>query len=36
VVTVMRDFLIDWEAHEQAKSRAIFINHAGSGYQEPL
>jgi len=36
VVTVMRDFLTSWEAHEQAKSRAIFINHAGSGNQESL
>jgi hypothetical protein len=36
VVTVMRDFLTAWEAHEQARSRAIFINHAGSGYQESL
>ena len=36
VVLVMRDFLTAWEAHEQAKSRAIFINHAGSGHQESL
>jgi hypothetical protein len=36
VVTVMRDFLTSWEAHEQAKSRSIFINHAGSGYQESV
>lgn len=27
VVMVMRDFLYAWEAHEQAKARAIFINH---------
>jgi hypothetical protein len=36
VVLVMRDFLTAWESHEQAKSRAIFINHAGSGHQESL
>jgi hypothetical protein len=36
VVMVMRDFLDTWEAHEQAKSRAIFINYAGSGNQESL
>lgn len=36
IVLVMRDFLVAWEAHEQAKSRAIFINHAGSGTQEYL
>jgi hypothetical protein len=30
-VTIMRDFLTFWEGHEQAKSRTIFINHAGSG-----
>lgn len=36
VAMVLRDFLTSWEAHEQAKSRAIFINHAGSGYQESL
>lgn len=29
VVLVMRDFLEAWEVHEQAKSRSIFINHAG-------
>lgn len=33
---VMRDFLNAWEVHEQAKSRAIFFNHAGSGTQESL
>ena len=36
IVLVMRDFLVDWEAHEQAKSRSIFINHAGSGTQDDL
>lgn len=36
VVLVMRDFLTAWESHEQAKSRAIFINYAGSGHQESL
>lgn len=35
-VQVMRDFLNAWEVHEQAKSRAIFFNHAGSGTQESL
>jgi hypothetical protein len=27
VVMVMRDFLYAWEAHEQAKARAVLINH---------
>ncbi len=36
VVQVMRDFLNAWEVHEQARSRAIFINHAGSGTQVAL
>ncbi len=31
VVMVMRDFLETWEAHEQAKNRAIFINDVGTG-----
>lgn len=35
-VQVMKDFLIAWEVHEQAKSRSIFINHAGAGTQESL
>ena len=30
VVMVMRDFLESWEAHEQAKNRSIFLNHAGA------
>lgn len=36
VVLVMRDFLEAWEVHEQAKSRAIFINHAGARTEESL
>lgn len=36
VVMVMRDFLDTWEAHEQAKNRSIFINHAGSRPEESL
>ena len=36
VVLVMRDFLTIWEAHEQARSRAIFINHVGSGLEKHL
>src|SRR6266404_7423590 len=28
IVMVMRDFLEVWDAHEQAKARAIFLNHA--------
>jgi hypothetical protein len=31
IVPVLRDFLEVWEAHEQAKARAMFLNHAGSG-----
>lgn len=31
VVTVMRDFLTFWEGHEQAKARAIFLEHVGTG-----
>ena len=31
IVMVMRDFLAVWEAHEQAKARAIFLDHAGPG-----
>jgi len=29
VVMVMRDFLYIWEAHEHARSRAIFLQHVG-------
>lgn len=36
VVLVIRDFLNTWEAHEQAKSRSIFIQHAGTGTEESL
>lgn len=36
VVLVMRDFLDTWEAHEQAKNRSIFLNHAGARSEEPL
>jgi hypothetical protein len=36
VVLVMRDFLETWEAHEQAKNRSIFLNHAGSRPEESL
>ena len=36
VVLVMRDFLETWEAHEQAKTRSIFINHVGARNQESL
>ena len=36
VVLVMRDFLNAWEVHEQAKSRSIFINNAGTGTEESL
>jgi hypothetical protein len=36
MANVMRDFLAAWEAHEQARSRAIFLNDVGSGTQEPL
>ena len=31
VVMVMRDFLTVWEAHEQARARAMFIENVGSG-----
>src|SRR5437867_3991576 len=31
IVMVMRDFLGVWEAHEQAKARAIFLDYAGPG-----
>ena len=36
VVLVMRDFLDTWETHEQAKSRSIFINHAGTRTEESV
>lgn len=36
VVKVMRDFLYAWDAHEQAKSRSIFLNHAGPRLEESL
>ena len=36
VVLVMRDFLETWEAHEQAKNRSIFLQHAGSRPEESL
>ena len=36
VVLVMRDFLESWEAHEQAKNRSIFLNHAGARPEESL
>lgn len=36
IAHVMRDFLATWEAHEQARSRAIFFNDVGAGTQEPL
>ena len=36
VVLVMRDFLESWEAHEQAKNRSIFLNHAGARSEESL
>lgn len=36
VVMVMRDFLETWDAHEQARNRSIFLNHAGSRPEEPL
>ena len=36
VVNVMRDFLEVWEAHEQAKTRAIFLNHVGPTTQDAL
>lgn len=31
VANVMRDFLATWEAHEQARSRAMFFNDVGQG-----
>ena len=34
IVLVMRDFLEVWEAHEQAKARAIFLQHARPGLEE--
>ena len=36
IVMVMRDFLNIWESHEQAQSRAIFLNHVGSGLEKHL
>ena len=36
IVLVMRDFLYAWDAHEQARSRSIFVNHAGPRLEEPL
>ncbi len=36
MANVMRDFLTTWEAHEQARARAIFLNDVGTGTQEPL
>lgn len=30
-VQVMRDFLNAWEVHEQARAKAIFLNHATAG-----
>jgi hypothetical protein len=30
IVNVMRDLLMVWEAHEQAKVKAIFLQYAGS------
>jgi hypothetical protein len=33
IFNIMRDFLESWEAHEQAKARAIFLNHAGPGLE---
>lgn len=36
LVLVMRDFLSTWEAHEQAKNRAVFLNHAGPRLEEDL
>ena len=34
IVMVMRDFLEVWDAHEQAKAKAIFFNHAGPRLEE--
>ncbi len=31
VVMVMRDFLYAWDAHEQARARAMFIQNVGTG-----
>ena len=36
IVLVMRDFLAIWEAHEQARSRAIFMNHVGTRPENPM
>ncbi len=36
IVLVMRDFLLAWEAHEHAKARAIFLQHAGPGLEKYL
>ena len=36
VVQVMRDFLNNWEVHEQAKNRSVFLNHAGSRSEDNL
>jgi hypothetical protein len=36
VVQVMRDFLYNWEVHEQAKNRSAFLNHAGTGSEDYL
>jgi len=36
VVQVMRDFLNNWEVHEQAKNRSAFLNHAGSRSENAL
>ena len=35
-VKVVRDFLEVWEAHEQARAKAIFIQHVGTGTEGPL
>jgi len=36
MVMVMRDFLEVWEAHEQARAKAIFIQHVGTGIEGHL
>ena len=36
IVMVMRDFLGVWESHEHARSRAIFLNHVGTGLEKHL
>jgi len=36
VVQVMRDFLYAWDAHEQARAKAIFIQHVGTGTEGDL